>query len=52
MSDVANARGLKIDQTLLSQGLKSPVVSTTANKGNGIDQLVNTMLNLAQEKAL
>jgi ferrous iron transport protein B len=52
MSDVANARGLKIDQTLLSQGLKSPVVSTTANRGNGIDQLVSAMLNLALEKAL
>jgi ferrous iron transport protein B len=50
MSDVADARGLKIDQTMLSQGLNSPVVSTTANKKEGIDQLVQTMLNVAEEK--
>jgi ferrous iron transport protein B len=50
MSDVADARGLKIDQTMLSRGLSSPVVSTTANKGNGIDLLVKTMLNLAEER--
>jgi small GTP-binding protein len=49
MSDVADARGLKIDQTMLSQGLKSPVVSTIANKKEGIDQLIKTMLGLAEE---
>jgi ferrous iron transport protein B len=49
MSDVADARGLKIDQTMLSQGLNSPVVSTTANKKEGIDQLVKTILDVAEE---
>ncbi len=50
MSDVADARGLKIDQGMLSEGLESPVVSTTANKGEGMDELVETMLSLAEEK--
>jgi ferrous iron transport protein B len=50
MSDVADARGLKIDQDMLSEGLQSPVVSTTANKGEGMDELVETMLNLAEER--
>lgn len=50
MSDVADARGLKIDQDMLSEGLQSPVVSTTANKGEGMDELVETMLSLAEER--
>jgi ferrous iron transport protein B len=50
MSDVADARGLKIDQNMLSEGLQSPVVSTTANKGEGMDELVETMLSLAEER--
>jgi ferrous iron transport protein B len=50
MSDVADARGLKIDQDMLREGLQSPVVSTTANKGEGMDELVETMLSLAEER--
>jgi len=50
MSDVADARGFRIDQDMLSQGLQSPVVSTTANKGEGIDNLVGAMISLAKEK--
>jgi ferrous iron transport protein B len=50
MTDMADTRGLKIDRDMLSQGLQSPVVSTTANKGDGIDHLVKTMLSLAEER--
>ena len=50
MSDVADSRGLKIDQTMLSQGLKSPIVRTAASKGEGIDQLVKTIIAVAEEK--
>jgi ferrous iron transport protein B len=50
MSDVADARGLKIDHDMLSEGLQSPVVSTTANKGEGMDELVETMISLAEER--
>jgi small GTP-binding protein len=50
MTDMADTRGLKIDRDMLSRGLQSPVVSTTANKGEGIDHLVKTMLNLAEER--
>lgn len=49
MSDVADGRGLKINQEMLSRGLQSPVISTTANKGEGIDNLVIAMLTLAKE---
>jgi ferrous iron transport protein B len=50
MSDVADERGLRIDQVMLSRGLQSPVVSTTANKHEGIDQLVRTMVATVEEK--
>jgi ferrous iron transport protein B len=50
MADMANSHGLKINQEMLSKGLQSPVVSTTANKGIGIDTLITTILNLAKEK--
>jgi len=50
MTDVANARGLQIDQTRLSEALLSPVVSTVASRGEGVDQLVKTIVSLADEK--
>lgn len=50
MTDVANARGIQIDQTRLSEALQSPVVSTIASRGEGIDQLVKTIVSLADEK--
>ncbi len=50
MVDVADARGLKIDQTMLSLGLKSPIVRTTARKGKGMDQLVKTIIAVAEGK--
>jgi len=50
MADVADSRGLKIDQTMLSEGLESPVVRTAASKGEGIDQLTKTIIALAEEK--
>jgi small GTP-binding protein len=51
MSDVADSRGLKIDQALLSQGLNSPVVRTTASKKEGIDELISAILSFAEGKA-
>ncbi|MCD4802349.1 MAG: 50S ribosome-binding GTPase [Anaerolineales bacterium] len=50
MSDVADSRGLKINQNMLSDGLQSPVIKTTASKSEGIDQLVRTIIKLAEEK--
>ena len=50
MTDVANARGIQIDQTRLSEALQSPVVSTIASRGEGIDQLVKAIVSLADEK--
>jgi len=49
MSDVADSRGLKINQNMLSDGLQSPVIKTTASKGKGIDQLIRTIIELAEE---
>ncbi len=50
MSDIANSRGLKINQNMLSAGLQSPVIKTTASKGDGIDHLIRTIIDLAEEK--
>jgi ferrous iron transport protein B len=50
MSDVADSRGLKIDQTRLGLALKSPVVRTIASKGEGVKDLVQTIIETAREK--
>jgi len=50
MSDVADSRGLKINQNMLSDGLQSPVIKTIASKGGGIDHLVNAIIELAEER--
>lgn len=49
MADVADSRGLKIDQTMLSEGLESPVVRTAASKGEGIGQLTKAIIAFAEE---
>ena len=51
MSDVADSRGLKIDQEMLSQGLQSPVVHTIASKGKGIPQLVEAIIDVTQDES-
>ncbi len=50
MADVAEARGLKIDQIMLSKGLESPVLKTSASKGEGIKQLTKEIIALAEAK--
>lgn len=48
MSDIADSRGLRIDTEMLSQGLKgTPVIRTVANKGKGIDELLQAAIRLA-----
>jgi ferrous iron transport protein B len=48
MSDIADSRGLRIDTEMLSQGLNgTPVVPTVANKGKGIDELLQTAAQVA-----
>jgi len=48
MSDIADVRGLSIDTAKMSQGLKgTPVVRTTANKGIGIEALLQTAIKVA-----
>ena len=51
MSDIAESRGIKIDQERLALALKSPVVQTIASKGEGIQNLVDTILKTAKENA-
>jgi len=51
MSDVAETRGIKIDQEHLGLALGSPVVRTIASKGEGVKDLVNAILKIKQEKA-
>jgi ferrous iron transport protein B len=49
MSDLAEGRGLKIDYDRLSQALQSPVVRTIASKGEGIEQLIDAVVEVAKE---
>jgi ferrous iron transport protein B len=48
MSDIADARGLRIDTEMLSQGLNgTPVVPTVANKNKGVDELLRAAIQVA-----
>jgi len=48
MSDIADSRGLRIDKEMLSQGLNgTPVVPTVANKGKGINELLQAVIRVA-----
>jgi len=50
MSDVAESRGIKIDQERLGLALGSPVVRTIASKGDGVKDLVGAIIKFKQEK--
>ena len=51
MSDLAEARGLRIDIALLSEGLRgAPVVRTVARDGDGIDDLLRAVVSVAKKK--
>ncbi len=56
MSDVAESRGMKIDLGKLSHALGAKVVSTTANKEQGLDYLkaaiIDTLNNTNGEKSV
>jgi ferrous iron transport protein B len=45
MNDIAESRGIKIDVPKLSQALGATVVPTVASKGQGLDQLQETIVN-------
>ncbi|HIQ06627.1 MAG TPA: GTP-binding protein [Anaerolineae bacterium] len=50
MSDIADSRGLRIDAETLSQGLNgTPVIRTVANKGKGIDELLQAAIRVAAD---
>ncbi|MGQ9814044.1 MAG: ferrous iron transport protein B [Candidatus Roseilinea sp.] len=46
MSDIAASRGIWIDADKLSRALRSPVVRTTASRGDGIEDIVQAVLTL------
>jgi len=49
MSDIADARGLRIDTEMLARGLKgTPVVRTVANRGQGTDELLQVAIQVAE----
>lgn len=50
MSDIAESRGIKINEDRLGLALQSPVVRTVASKGEGVKKLVDTILQTAKEK--
>lgn len=52
MADIAAARGVKIDTAKLSAALKSPVVKTTASRGEGIEDLVQALLTIIRARRL
>ena len=50
MIDVACSRGYHINMELLSKLLDSPVVTTIASKGSGIDEVIETALRQVNKK--
>ncbi|NWF64451.1 MAG: 50S ribosome-binding GTPase [Chloroflexi bacterium] len=52
MSDVAESRGIKIDQERLGLALGSPVVCTIASKGEGVKDLVKAILRFKEVKSV
>jgi ferrous iron transport protein B len=45
MGDIAASRGIKIDAAKLGQALNSPVIPTTASRGEGLPQLISAILH-------
>ncbi|MDZ4197863.1 MAG: ferrous iron transport protein B [Kiritimatiellia bacterium] len=52
MSDVARARGVRMDLQKLSALLGVPIVSTVAHKGEGVDALMAEALRVARDPSL
>lgn len=50
MSDIAESKGIKIDQEKFENALLSPVIKTIASKGDGIPKLIETIIKFAKEK--
>jgi ferrous iron transport protein B len=50
MSDIAESRGLKINVPQLSKALSSPVVHTVASRGQGIDELMRAVYQVADKE--
>jgi ferrous iron transport protein B len=46
MADLAESRGIHIDQAKLAQALKCPVIPTVASTGKGIGALVDSILSM------
>lgn len=51
MADVADSRGLIIDEDRLSQALGSPIIRTIGTKGVGVEQLKKIIGNYAWEES-
>ncbi len=50
MSDIAESRGLRVDSEKLSRGLKgTPVIRAVANRGEGIDKLLQAVIGAASD---
>lgn len=50
MMDVARSRGIEIDTKLLGDRLGAPVVALQANRGQGVDELKQTLIRLVDQK--
>ena len=51
MTDVADSNGIRINAPLLSELLGVPVTPTVASKNRGVDDMVQSMLALADDKS-
>ncbi len=48
MADLARSRGMQIDAGIMSELLGVPVVFTVGNKGQGLDELIRTAIELSE----
>lgn len=51
MADLLAAHGMVIDTNLLAQAIGAPVIYTAANRGEGINELLETVVKSAQDNS-
>ncbi len=51
MADLAESRGIHIDEAQLSQAFQAPIVRTVASDGKGVGELVETILQITQHES-
>jgi len=52
MADIADAKNIRIESSILSQELQSPVIRTVARRGEGTNDLLDAIITTVKQKIL